>query len=102
MEANNINDLFDTNQSLTELNKDLKDKFLIETYYYGITDSNGNIYPDIITDQFWVVNAYTNDACVNTCVTRDGAKFFFHLSDFNNQNIGSGIEKYVYYIYRKK
>lgn len=86
------------NNEAKNLSSNLK-THIKETYITGTTDGNGNIYTDVRTSKYIILSAYTNDADAIICLTGDGSKYYFHLSSFNEQNIGSGTEKNIYYQY---
>lgn len=70
-----------------------------ESYFQGQTDSNGNIYPEIPTEKYWVLSAYASNTCVSLVTNTEGSAYIFHCSSFSDQNLGDGTTVTVYYTY---
>lgn len=79
--------------------KSLNSKMVQESYFQGQTDSNGNIYPEIPTEKYWVLSAYASNTCVSLVTNTEGSAYIFHCSSFSDQNLGDGTTVTVYYTY---
>ncbi len=78
-----------------------KQTMLLETSVTANTDSNGNIYIGWSTNQYVVVSAFAQNLIAQAFVTSD-YNFAIHLSDYQNQNIGTRINVTVWVLYYKK
>lgn len=78
-----------------------KQTMLLETSFTANTDSNGNIYTGLPTNQYVVVSAFAQNLIAQAFVT-SGYDFAIHLSDYQNQNIGTRINVTVWVRYYKK
>lgn len=63
-----------------------------------ITDSNGNIYTDLSTDKYVILQAWGIGVCVTPFITSD-YKWAFHLWNWNTTNIGGNQQVTVWYRY---
>lgn len=77
----------------------LNSRMVQESYFQGQTDSNGNIYPEIPTEKYWVLSAYASNTCVSQVINTEGSAYIFHCSSFSDQNLGAGTTVTVYYTY---
>ena len=78
-----------------------KQKMLLETSFTANTDSNGNIYISWTTNQYAVVSAFAQNLIAQAFVTSE-YNFAIHLSDYQNQNIGTRINVTVWVRYYKR
>lgn len=86
----------------TDVEKALNQKqtMLLETSFTANTDSNGNIYIGWPTEQYVVVSAFAQNLIAQAFVTSE-YNFAIHLSDYQNQNIGTRINVTVWVRYYK-
>ena len=86
----------------TDVEKALNQKqtMLLETSLTANTDSNGNIYIGWPTEQYVVVSAFAQNLIAQAFVTSE-YNFAIHLSDYQNQNIGTRINVTVWVRYYK-
>lgn len=80
---------------------DKKQTMLLETSFTANTDSNGNIYIGWPTEQYVVVSAFAQNLIAQAFVTSE-YNFAIHLSDYQNQNIGTRINVTVWVRYYKR
>lgn len=87
----------------TDVEKALNQKqtMLLETSFTANTDSNGNIYIGWPTNQYVVVSAFAQNLMAQAFVTSE-YNFALHLSDYQNQNIGTRINVTVWVRYYKR
>ena len=78
-----------------------KQTTLLETSVTANTDSNGNIYVGWPTEQYVVVSAFAQNLIAQAFVTSE-YNYAFHLSDYQNQNIGTRINVTVWVRYYKR
>lgn len=78
-----------------------KQTMLLETSFTANTDSNGNIYIGWPTKQYVVVSAFAQNLIAQAFVTNE-YNFAIHLSDYQNQNIGTRINVTVWVRYYKR
>ena len=78
-----------------------KQTMLMETSFTANTDSNGNIYTGWPTDQYVVVSAFAQDLIAQVFINSE-YEFAVHLSDYQNQNIGTRINVTVWVRYYKR
>lgn len=78
-----------------------KQTMLLETSFTANTDSNGNIYTNWITEQYVVVTAFAQNLIAQAFVTSE-YNYAFHLSDYQNQNIGARNNVTVWVRYYKR
>ena len=78
-----------------------KQTTLLETRVTASTDSNGNIYTNWNTEQYVVVAAFSQNLIAQAFVTSE-YNYAFHLSDYQNQNIGTRINVTVWVRYYKR
>ena len=78
-----------------------KQTMLLETSFTANTDSNGNIYTGWPTDQYVVVSAFAQNLIAQAFIDSE-YKFAIHLSDYQNQNIGTRINVTVWVRYYKR
>lgn len=78
-----------------------KQPMLLESSIIDNTDSNGNIFIGWPTDQYVVVSAFAQNLIAQAFVTSE-YKFAIHLSDYQNQNIGTRINVTVWIRYYKR
>ncbi len=78
-----------------------KQTMLLETSFTANTDSNGNIYIGWPTKQYVVVSAFAQNLIAQAFVTSE-YNFALHLSDYQNQNIGTRINVTVWVRYYKR
>nr|DAQ51247.1 MAG TPA: hypothetical protein [Caudoviricetes sp.] len=78
-----------------------KQTTLLETRVTASTDSNGNIYTNWNTEQYVVVAAFAQNLIAQAFVTSE-YNYSFHLSDYQNQNIGTRNNVTVWVRYYKR
>lgn len=78
-----------------------KQTTLLETSLTANTDSNGNIYTGWPTKQYVVVSAFAQNLIAQAFVTSE-YNFAIHLSDYQNQNIGTRTNVTVWVRYYKR
>lgn len=78
-----------------------KQTTLLETRVTASTDSNGNIYTNWNTEQYVVVAAFAQNLIAQAFVTSE-YNYAFHLSDYQNQNIGTRNNVTVWVRYYKR
>lgn len=78
-----------------------KQTMLLETSFIANTDSNGNIYTGWSTEQYVIVTAFAQNLIAQAFVTSE-YNFAIHLSDYQNQNIGTRINVTVWVRYYKR
>ena len=78
-----------------------KQTMLLETSFTANTDSNGNIYTNWITEQYVVVTAFAQNLIAQAFVTSE-YNYAFHVSDYQNQNIGARNNVTVWVRYYKR
>lgn len=78
-----------------------KQTMLLETSVTANTDSNGNIYLGWSTEKYAVVSAFAQNLIAQAFVTSE-YEFAIHLSDYQNQNIGTRINVTVWVRYYKR
>lgn len=80
-----------------------KQTMLLETSFTANTDSNGNIYIGWPTNQYVVVSAFAQNLIAQAFVTSE-YNYAIHLSDYQNQNIGTrnNVTVWVRYYNRQK
>lgn len=78
-----------------------KQTMLLESAITANTDSNGNIYIGWPTEQYVVVSAFAQNLIAQAFVTSE-YNFAIHLSDYQNQNIGTRINVTVWVRYYKR
>lgn len=77
-----------------------KQTMLLGTSFTANTDSNGNIYTDWFSEQYAVVTAFSQNLIAQAFVTSE-YNYAFHLSDYQNQNIGERYNVTVWVLYYK-
>lgn len=82
-----------------ELNQ--KQTTLLESSFTANTDSNGNIYTGWSTADYVIVTAFAQNLIAQTFTTGDYT-FAIHLSDYQNQNIGTRDNVTVWVRYYKR
>lgn len=78
-----------------------KQTTLLESSFTANTDSNGNIYTGWSTTDYVIVAAFAQNLIAQTFITGDYT-FAIHLSDYQNQNIGTRDNVTVWVRYYKK
>lgn len=78
-----------------------KQTMLLEYSITANTDSNGNIYLGWPTNQYVVVSAFAQNLIAQVFVNSE-YEFAIHLSDYQNQNIGTRINVTVWVRYYKR
>lgn len=92
-----------TGDALSYVNNALATKCpaLIETYITQNSDSNGNVYTNISSSEYAIVEVWAQDAVASLFLTGT-YKFAMHLSDFNGNSIGERNNVTVWYRYYKR
>lgn len=87
----------------TDVEKALNQKqtMLLETSFTANTDSNGNIYIGWPTEQYVVVSTFAQNLIAQAFVNSE-YNFAIHLSDYQNQNIGTRYNVTVWVRYYKR
>lgn len=76
-----------------------KNALIQENNYSGlITDSNGNVYTDLSTEKYVILQAWGQGVCVTPFIT-SSYKWAFHFWNWNTINIGDGHKLAVWYRY---
>ena len=78
-----------------------KNPALIESYIIATTDSDGNIYTEFKSSEYVIVAQWAIDVCVSLILTGNYT-YAFHCSSYSAQNIGSGLQKTIYFQYYKR
>ena len=78
-----------------------KNPALIESHIIATTDSDGNIYTEFKSSEYVIVAQWAIDVCVSLILTGDYT-YAFHCSSYSAQNIGSGLQKTIYFRYYKR
>lgn len=101
-DAKSTGDAISKKANSTDVEKALNQKqtTLLGTSLTANTDSNGNIYTDWFSEQYAVVTAFSQNLIAQTFVTSE-YNYAFHLSDYQNQNIGTRNNVTVWVLYYK-
>lgn len=76
-----------------------KNALIQEANYSGLfTDSNGNIYTDLSTDKYVILQAWGQGVCVTPFIISN-YKWAFHFWNWNTTNIGEGQKLTVWFRY---
>lgn len=78
-----------------------KQTMLLEASFTDNTDPNGNIYIFWPTEQYVVVSAFAQNLIAQVFITNE-YNFAIHLSDYQNQNIGTRNNVTVWVRYYKR
>jgi hypothetical protein len=78
-----------------------KQTMLLETSFTANTDSNGNIYIGWPTEQYVIVSAFAQNLIAQSFITSE-YNYAIHISDYQNQNIGTRINVTVWVRYYKR
>lgn len=78
-----------------------KTPILLETYITGKTDSAGNIYTGIKTDDRVIVETYASDIMTHLFLDSSGSIYIIHCSSLTDWNIGERSVTVFYRYYDK-